>query len=212
MRKRRDLTKAEQEFLATHVEHVHVGDEKPKPTPHREPHMSGRGTIAMGEEDLVEVDDWDISFEPTTRVSVPATPAPVGLIEAELPLAALDGAAAFFDNADMALLDKLLAADDGLRLQPAEREAFKQMRQRLDEDAGRSLTPKQLAWVQRTLDELEQNAADLTLLEEAIGEADGRGMSDVYDAFQDMVERIGNRNTLTARQRAWVQRVADGGR
>jgi hypothetical protein len=181
----------------------------PTPQQFREPHRSGHGTIAMGEEDLVEIDEWSISFDKSKNPQ-PRMPEPVGPItfEVELPLAALEGAAAFFDNADADLIHNLLLADDGHRLRDDERQAFKSMEQRLEQDAGRSLSPKQLAWAKRVMAELEQNAADLTLLEEAIGEADERTEA----AFQDMVERIGGRGTLSEKQRAWVQRVADGGR
>jgi hypothetical protein len=169
----------------------------------REPHMSGRGTIEIDDSAAAFFDVDDSCMKPTMVVHG------VDFVDEEN-FAALGGAADVFDNADMALLDKLLVADDGLRLKADERQSFQSMRQRLDEDAGRSLTPKQLAWAQRTLAELEQNAADLTLLEEAIGEAETRGLGAAYEAFQSMVERIGVRYPLSEKQRAWAQGVADG--
>jgi hypothetical protein len=88
------------------------------------------------------------------------------------------------------------------RLRPEERRAFGSM-----VEVGRRLSTKQHAWVDRVRKELLQNDQDRALLQAAIDETPERSIEQ-SEAFGDMLEQIGDRATLSDRQRCWAERVS----
>ena len=68
------------------------------------------------------------------------------------------------------------------------------------------LSPKQRSWLTDIKRDLAQNRSDVELLESAIDAAHRK--PEARAAFEDMLERIGVRGTLTAQQREWAERIA----